>query len=258
MLIEPGPDILPEIGCNRVSDGTLITGKREGLHLSEVIHYYLTAKKGVALGPYGDLDKWALQATEAGWVWERLLAMIAVERQDLWGLIFQEAWKHRRLEVDRLDGKQVMQASLEVDGIRMTPDGLDVTGPAPVLLEDKHTRKSSKWTGYDIVTDEPLTDPKYSGGFSEHFMGWLLQMSGYAHAWSVRLGEPVLTARLRVYWAGGDYSWRPGASSQGKCYIFRFDETELRETWRMLLSLASELQRSKIALVTEDSANSAG
>jgi hypothetical protein len=258
MLILPGPSILPEIAPNLSADLSPV-GAREGLHLSEIIHYYLVNKKGVALGGYGQFDQWSSQVIECGWVWERLLAMLAVERQDVWGLVYQEAWKHRRLEIDRLHGKQIMQAHLELDGVRMTPDGLDVTGPAPVLLEDKHTRKSSKKSGFDIETDLPIAhDAKgFSGGFVENFIGWLLQMSGYAHAWSVRLGEPVLSARLRVFWAGGDYSWQEGRGAQGKCYLLTFTEDELRATWRMILELATEMLRAKMSIVGQDSAPSA-
>lgn len=254
MLIEPGPSILREIAPNLTADGSPV-GQRDGLHLSEVIHHFLVHKKGIKLGGYGLLDEWAQQRAEQGWVWERLLAMLAVEQQDIWGLMFQEAWKHRRLEVERLQGRQVMQASLTLDGIKMTPDGLDVTEPDPWLLEDKHTGKSAKKSGFDIITDEPIPQGSkdFRGGFSENFIGWLLQTSGYAHAWSLKLNKPVLRCRLRVFWSQGDYSWREGAGAQGKCYIIKFVEPELIATWRMILELASELQRSKIALVTGDS-----
>ncbi len=254
MRIEPGPSILSEIAPNMAADGSLL-GQRDGLHLSEIIHYYQTVKKGYKLGSYGQLDVWSQQAAECGWVWERLMAMLAVEQQGIWGLMYQEAWKHRRLEVERLRGRQILQAHLELDGIKMTPDGLDVTGHSPVLLEDKHTRKTSKKSGYDILTDLPLSPndkgyDKYKGGFVDHMIGWLMQMSGYAHAWSLKLGEPVLLGRLRVFWAGGDYSYGdPARGAQGKCYLIEFTEDELRGTWKMMLDLATEMLRERIAPV---------
>lgn len=136
MRVEPGPSILSEIACNRAADGSLM-GNRSGLHLSEIIHYFLTVKKGLPYGPYGKMDDFGSQLAETGFVWERLLAMMTVEGHDLWTLMYQEAWKQRRLDTNLLEGKKILQSSLELDGIHMTPDGLDVSGPEPVVEEYK-------------------------------------------------------------------------------------------------------------------------
>jgi hypothetical protein len=99
------------------------------------------------------------------------------------------------------------------DGILLTPDGVDASGPYLVLEEYKFTWMSSR--------DAPD---------SAKFWHWRIQMMAYCYA----LG--ILRARLRALFVNGDY--KGDRSPEYRVWDFTFEQWELDENWAMLRSHA--------------------
>lgn len=155
---------------------------REGLHLSSII-------KGILIGL--DPKRFSGGLTSA-----------AYSRFEV-GFAFEDALARRRT-----DRHILLQQSIERDGIRMTPDGLNIRDWR--VLESKATWMSLK---------QGIDHPK--------FRHWFWQIMGYCY------GFDTNKALLEVLFVNGDY--RPSQPVL-KAWELEFTAQELQENWLMLLN----------------------
>ena len=165
---------------------------RTGLHLSSIIKSILVGldPKRFGAGPTSD----SYTKFELGFMWEDLLA--------------------RR----RTGQCVILQAGIEKDGIRMTPDGFDICEWK--VLESKATWMSAR---------DPITAPK--------FRHWIWQVMAYCHAMDTQL------AMLEVLFVNGTYSNDRGPMF--KCWNLEFTIDELKENWSMIINQKRHLQQTR-------------
>jgi hypothetical protein len=110
---------------------------------------------------------------------------------------------------------------VEVDGVVMSPDGLNLTDGA--LEEFKCTWMSSRH-GLTDIYGYPL----------QKFQHWFWQMKAYCFA--LGCDKAILT----VLFVNGDYDRANGMNPQLKRYRIEFMDDELTENWQMLVDHARE------------------
>jgi hypothetical protein len=110
---------------------------------------------------------------------------------------------------------------VELDGVLMSPDGLNMTDEA--LEEFKCTWMSSRHGIVDLY-----------GYPNQKFQHWFWQMKAYCYALGCR------KAILTVLFVNGDYDRANGMNPQLKRYRIEFSEEELVENWSMLVNHARE------------------
>lgn len=167
--------------------------QREGLHLSSIIKSIL-----IGLDPKrfsGGLTSAAYSRFEVGFAFEDALA--------------------RR----RTDRHILLQQAFEKDGIRFTPDGINIATNPWVVLESKATWMSLK---------QGIDHPK--------FRHWFWQIMGYCH------GVDTNRGLLEVLFVNGDY--RPSQPVL-KAWELEFTPRELQENWLMLLNQKRALQKRR-------------
>ena len=210
VTVEPGLTI-EDIAFERSGDD-----RTPGLHLSDIIKSIM-----VDIDPktYASNTPMNMNSVEVGFAFERML---------------ERAFVDRRIDVIR-------PGEIVLDGVILSPDGIN-TGDDPMVLEEfKSTKKSCRETPWpcDLHTDV-MPDCRYcSQEFGPKFLSWLLQIKSYCHA----LG--LVNARLRALFLDGDY----GANRMPllRTWHFKFTERELAEHWRYMMRQA----RSKGLLAKE-------
>ncbi len=173
-------------------------GRSPGLHLGEVVREY-----GVATGQVKLVSE-ARNTKELhfakGFLWERIFTHV-------WGQM--EAEKYRNRE------NYLSQPELQVDGIFMTPDGVDLEGDC--LDEFKATTRSiNKFDNLEA-----------------HFDLWLVQIMGYLY------GLQMTKCRLIVLFLCGDYK-PPFPEVRAKQLVFT--QRELDENWRLIMNYARRMR----------------
>lgn len=161
--------------------------RSEGVHLTDVIRdLMVTAQmQRTASGSFwlqGDLE----MAGEVGFMWEEVLS---------------------RALKDRLPCRI---GEVELDGITMSPDGIEVVDGESILSEYKVAWASSR--------KEP----------TENFK-WMAQVKGYCKA----LG--MSKVKMYILYLNGD--WKP-PKPQYKCFLISFSQLEIDEGWEMILGHA--------------------
>lgn len=143
-----------------------------------------------------------------------------VELGFTWELLIEQCFKQRMLA--RQSERFVPQWMLEIDGIRMRPDGVDME--LGEVYEYKCTWKSRrKWQ-----------DPE------RYFWEWLTQVKAYCHA----LG--LTKARFFVYWVMGDYSYKSDSGPEIWEYLLTFTQAELDSNWQMILQQAAKMRKELV------------
>lgn len=170
--------------------------RSEGLHLSEIME---SVQQTLEPRDYDSEGRDWEPYRKLGFIWEKAL---------------QKAYLQSAL--DR--GDLVDPGEAHLDGVAMSPDGLNLTGH---LEEWKLTWKSSR----RVETD----------GIDGAFPRWFWQMKAYCHG----LGTNI--AILRVFFVNGNYGWLKGGQDSGpeeKSWKFTFTERELLDNWAMLINHA--------------------
>lgn len=192
----------------------------EGLHLSEIIRERKVAAGEKVTGVEGEQPELRMQI---GFLWERALETAwkeYVQIADLEGLPFRR-------------GRRLSQLRLVEDGIHMTPDGDDL---------DEHWLEESKFTWRSMRKWEP--DP------AEYFDSWLGQTKGYVRARNIQRKlldmPPLHGVRFFIFWAGGDYSFKPGRGPQPTATEVRFTDEELEEHWQTVLRYRDYMKRREV------------
>lgn len=150
----------------------------------------LTAEEIKRIGPY----------REMGFIWERLVERILADR-----LI------NRRAHRDHI----VRQSPLEVDGIHMTPDALDIL--EWITEEYKATWRSMRRA-------ERLL---------EEFWQWIMQMKGYCK------GHETNVAHLYAFFVNGNYR---ASGPMIRHWQFTWTQQELDDNWGILLQAKEEVE----------------
>lgn len=212
-------------------------GRAPGLHLGTVIRR-IRQLRGDKI--YEDGNEQDGGRMFAGFAWERALELA-----------------FHALGVRR-DGV-LKQLRLELNGIHMTPDGLDLD--VPCLEEYKLTWKGMKrlldTAGYQdwhaaFVRDEdgnwvlpgeppPGLSETLAWNFLAEFKDWNTQMQGYLKGIQETMGLDIKTARLFVYWVRGDYKWHFGGP-QVTLIELRWTQEEIDDNWRKILTAAEGLR----------------
>jgi hypothetical protein len=147
----------------------------------------------------GDLNSFA----EDGFMWENLLT--AVWKQRLWTRGGEELCL-------------VPQQEMELDGILMTPDWMELAGWT--LIEAKATTRSRhKWDQRE-----------------RYFWRWLMQVMGYCKALR------TLRCDLYVRWTCG--TWRPPVPEAWR-YELTFTRQEVEDNWEGVKRARDRMERKK-------------
>lgn len=163
--------------------------RSEGVHLTDII-------KDIMIESH-------IQKTMSGSVWKEDQLHLAGEVGFMWEEILSSALKNRL---------PCRIGELELDGILLSPDGIEVdeVDGEPILSEYKSVWSSSK--------REPIDNWK-----------WMAQTKGYCKA----LG--LTKVRMYILYLMGDY--KGGGPQYRKCTI-EFTELEIEENWEMLVNHA--------------------
>lgn len=181
MQILPLPDTIDSLTFEASPERT------PGLHLSQILKS-ICAELDPKRFSGGPLD---FNKIETGFTFERVL---------------ETAFQSRRENIFR-------PGEIELDGVLMSPDGLDASDPAGLVLEEfKCTWMSDREAPH-----------------STKFWHWLAQMKAYCYA----LG--TTRARLRALFVNGNYK---NSGPTYHVWDVRFTETELDENWRMVVGHA--------------------
>lgn len=105
------------------------------------------------------------------------------------------------------------------EGIAMSPDGVN-----PDLVAGEEYKATFKSCRHGLVDEYGMPLPQ--------FLGWFLQMKGYAKWLGVR------RFILRVLFLNGDYS-QP-LTPQFRCFDIEFSDEEVEENWTMLMNFAKK------------------
>ncbi len=201
-------------------------GRPEGLHLSTVIKAMKEAAGEKVTGIAGEDP--AVRPL-SGFLWERAVEQVYAGVPH--SIAFENAWREymlvAKIPVDR--GEVQTQIRTQMNGILMTPDGLDADNRR--LESYKATwRSMRKW-------DE---DPE------EHFWPWLKSEMAYIHSLNeeARFEPGIRVCRFFILWMNGDYSYRPGKGPQATFTDVEFEEAELETNWKQVLRYA-EFVKSK-------------
>lgn len=182
---------------------------RSGCHLGSIIH-----KLKVAMGQnVGDIpgDQLLVRMQE-GFLWEVALEYVTAGMTVDGAL--ELAFKRYMVELRKGVSKQVQ---VEMDGIRMTPDGFDSV--AGRLESYKCTRRS-------------LGGAKSQEEFVTNFWEWQMQEMSYC------LAVGVDSVRWVVLWQGGDYKRGAGTGPRVMESTATWSVEELKENWRVVLKHA--------------------
>lgn len=142
-----------------------------------------------------------MQRTASGSVWGRSELDLAAETGFMWEEMISTALK------DRLPCRI---GEVELDGIVMSPDGIEVYNGESILSE------------YKVVWASSSKSP------ADNFK-WMAQVKGYCKA----LG--MTKVRMYILYLNGN--WKP-PQPQYKCFLIEFTELELQENWDMILGHA--------------------
>ncbi len=139
--------------------------------------------------------------TASGAFWGQSDLEIAGEVGFMWEEVLSQALK------DRLPCRI---GEVFLDGITMSPDGVELDGDEAILSEYKVVWASSKRSPVDNFK-------------------WMCQVKGYCKA----LG--MTKVRMYILYLNGD--WKP-PKPQYKCFLITFSQIEIDEGWEMLLNHA--------------------
>jgi hypothetical protein len=193
------------------------TDRAPGLHLSHIIKRMKEEAGEKVTGVEGE-QEW-LRA-QIGFLWE--IALEIAWKRYVQVCDFQQLPFHR--------GVKDSQLTLQLDGIHMTPDALDIEEEA--LEESKLTwRSMRKWV------EDPVNN----------FAFWHVQTMGYLKGINELRKQarmpPILKVRYFVFWCGGDYSHKPGRGPQPTAGEMRVAEEEIEQNWRTILRYKAVLEK---------------
>ena len=136
------------------------------------------------------------------------------------GFIWERALKDSSLKAAYEKGDLIDPGEITVDGIIMSPDGLNLDDGANE--EWKLTWKSSNRIK--------------KHGLDGAFPRWFWQMKGYCRALGTNL------CNLRVFFVNGDYGWLRGGDGgpSDPGWRIEFTNRELEDNWTMIVRQAKE------------------
>jgi len=170
---------------------------------------------------------------EIGFLWERAASLVWAGVP--YAAALEAAWKDYCGATLELISEQ---DRLEMDGIKMTPDGL--MGAPNADGWNEYAVASFKLTWRSMKKWHEDTAAVNAGGSGEHFWDWMLAEQAYARAYTQKMrdaGTDRLVARVRffIFWVMGDYTYQPGHGPQATyCDVF-FDTAESERDWKVIL-----------------------
>lgn len=178
-----------------------------GLHLSDVIKAIMLDIDPKTYGSTAPMD---MNRIEPGFTFEVLM---------------EEAFARRDTTIVRV-------GEVELDGVIMSPDGLD-PGDPPTLLETKLTWKSSRTTPRPCTLHKASLNPPPGCRFCVHefgvkFLPWMIQMQSYAKALNINHGV------LRALFVNDDYD--PAGTPAMYSWHFAWEQAELDRNWQLILT----------------------
>lgn len=157
--------------------------RTQGLHLTDIIRDIM--------------EEAGLSKTASGSMWVEEKLNMAAEVGFMWEDVLSVAMK------DRLPCRM---GELVVDGVYMSPDGIEVDSEGPLLSEYKCVWSSSK--------RDPTDNYK-----------WMCQVKGYCHGLGVR------SVKMYILYLNGD--WK-GGGPEFRCFRIDFTDLEILENWEMI------------------------
>ena len=161
--------------------------RTKGVHLTDVIRDLMETAQ--------------MMKTASGSTWVQSDLELAGEIGFMWEEVLSEALKERL---------PCRIGEMGLDGITMSPDGVEMEEDEPILSEYKVVWASSRRSPVDNFK-------------------WMCQVKGYCKA----LG--MTKVRMYILYINGD--WKP-PKPQYKRFLVTFTQLELDETWEMLLAHA--------------------
>ena len=201
-------------------------GRPKGRHLSEILSAMDAAAGKEMSTPPGE-QEW--MRAQVGFLWEKAIEYVAQ------GMDYHDAMEEVWGELLLASRPVEKQLHFEYDNIHMTPDGFHTE--EEVLEEYKFTwRSSNKWGALPVVEGEEREKVEVNASPERHFSRWLGQVRGYIHAGNKIKAwpRPIHTCRFIIFWAGGDYSYKPGRGPQPTQCMVTFPPEELEEGWEVV------------------------
>lgn len=195
----------PLLSASLQSEGE---GREDGVHLSQIIRDLNT-----------QLRRDEIKRNE-GLMTEEEVAQLSFfgEVGFCWESVFSEVFAERMLH--RKKGEVVQQESVELDGIHMSPDGVELSNAQ--LEEYKATWRSlNKWLA--------------PGGREKFFLPWLMQVKSYLYALEMEV------VSFGVLWVCGDY--KP-AFPKVTTTVIAWDRDELRQNWEVILAHRDRMEKA--------------
>lgn len=215
-------------------------GRPKGRHLSEILLAMEEAAKGEEMKGVPGEQEW--MRAQVGFLWERAIEYVAqgMEYHDA----MEEVWGELLIASRPVD----KQLHLELDGIHLTPDGYHTEDQ--LLEEYKFTwRSSNKWGALPVVEGEERQKVEMGASPERHFARWVGQVRSYLHVGNVTKAWPfpIHTCRFIIFWAGGDYSYKPGRGPQPTQCLVTFTPEELEEGWEVVKAYRDWLEEKEKA-----------
>lgn len=201
-------------------------GRSAGVHLSDVIRWMRVHGMGEKLGDPAD----RAQATD-------LMTM---------GFVLERAIEVAMRDYFSMQRNVVAQGETFLDGIYMTPDGVNVDDGA--VEEDKFTKMSLRKVLVMEEGPEGKLRPKLHNGlplvdqqkFERAFWYWVVQVASNCY------GVGSTKGRIIACFVNGDYSWKPPL---GNTIFMQFDlgfeEWELKRNWAMVCNARDAMVAGK-------------